>query len=78
MTRTLIVALALFSSASLAQESPDPAEHAWQVITNGFKDSNPDKRKEIVEAASLATTNQRTYALLGDALRDTFDPTLKD
>jgi HEAT repeat protein len=70
MTRIVIVALALLTSASLAQQSPDPAEHAWQVITDGFKDSNPDKRKEVVDAASLAITNQRTYGLLGDALHD--------
>ena len=71
MTRILIVALALLTSASLAQESSDPAEHAWQIITDGFKDSNPDKRKEVVEAASLGmTTNQKIYDLIGDALRD--------
>ena len=70
MTRILIAALALLTSISLAQTSPDPAEHAWQVITDGFKDSNPDKRKEVIEAASLASINQKNYGLLADALRD--------
>src|SRR5262249_2488671 len=65
-TLTLVTTICLGQGAT----APDPAEHAWQIITNGFKDSNPDKRKQVVEAASLAMTNQRTYSLIGDALRD--------
>ena len=72
MTRTLILILGLLTTASVAQEATvkDPAEHAWQVITDGFKDSNPDKRKEVVEAASLAAPNQKIHELVGQAIRD--------
>jgi HEAT repeat protein len=72
MTRALFLILILVTTACVAQEmtASDPAEHAWQIITEGVKDPNPDKRKEVVEAASLAMTNERTYGLIGDALRD--------
>ena len=72
MTRTLILILGLFVTACCAQEAtpPDPAEHAWQIITSGFKDSNPDKRKEVIEAASLAAPSQRIYELVEQAMRD--------
>ena len=72
MTRTLILILGLVTTTCVAQEAtvPDPAEQAWQAITDGFKDSNPDKRKEVVEAASLAAPNQKIYELVGQAMRD--------
>jgi len=72
MTRILILILTLVTTICLGQAAtaPDPAEHAWQIITNGSKDPNPDKRKQVVEAASLAMTNERTYSLIGDALHD--------
>ncbi|HEX7960446.1 MAG TPA: hypothetical protein VF493_11040, partial [Terriglobales bacterium] len=61
MTRTLILIFGLLISACVAQEATprDPAEHAWQIINLAFKDSNPDKRKQIVQAASLAAPGQK-------------------
>lgn len=72
MTRTLILIFGLLISACVAQEATprDPAEHAWQIINLAFKDSNPDKRKQIVQAASLAAPGQKIDEMVGKALRD--------
>src|SRR5436190_12622384 len=72
MTRALIPILVLLTAGLFAEKAvaADPAEHAWEIITEGFKDSNPDKRKEVVNAASLAAPNQKIYGLVGEALRD--------
>ena len=72
MTRIVLFVLAFLVPACIAQQATplDPAEHAWQIITNAFKDSNPDKRKEVIEASSLAANNQRIYEMVGQAMRD--------
>ena len=72
MTRIVTFVLAFLIPACIAQGTTprDPAEHAWQIITNAFKDSNPDKRKEVIEAASLAAPNQRIYEMVEQAMRD--------
>ncbi len=72
-----ILFLAVFLCGNLAwakqpKEIPetDPVKRAWQIIDEGIENKDPDKRREIVVAASLGGPNEKVFTFLIKALDD--------
>ncbi|MGH9760335.1 MAG: HEAT repeat domain-containing protein [Blastocatellia bacterium] len=64
----------LISQGGLAQaQTPpviDPVQHAADILKEGMADSNPEKRKQVAVAMSLAAADTAATPLLREALKD--------
>lgn len=70
----LVFSLA-FLGGALAKEPPkipdtEPEKRAWQIVDEAMANKDPDKRYEIVVAASLGGPHQKVFDFLTKALED--------